>query len=66
MKTKFYLDGKKTTKKALIEKIGKERLDLMVGEAKEGFFTDPLEQQSFYLGSAGMLTSNSHKGGTRQ
>ena len=42
MKTKFYLDGKKTTKKALIEKIGKERLDLMVGEAKEGFFTDPL------------------------
>ncbi len=56
MKTKFYLDGKKTTKKALAEKIGKERLDRMVGEAKEGFFSDPLEQQSFYLGSAGILT----------
>lgn len=56
MKTKFYLDGRKTTKKALAEMIGKERLDRMVGEAKEGFLADPLEQQSFYLGSAGMLT----------
>lgn len=56
MRTKFYLDGKKTTKKALAEEIGKERLDRMVGEAKEGFFADPLEQQSFYLGSAEMLT----------
>lgn len=56
MKTRFYLDGRKTTKKALVEKIGKERLDRMVGEAKEGFSADPLEQQSFYLGSAGMLT----------
>ena len=56
MRTKFYLDGKKTTKKALVGEIGKERLDCMVEEAKEGFFADPLEQQSFYLGSAGMLT----------
>lgn len=56
MKTKFYLDGKKTTKKALTEKIGKERIDRMTAEAKERFFADPLEQQSFYLGSAGMLT----------
>ncbi len=56
MRTKFYLDGKKTTKKALVGEIGKERLDRMVEEAKEGFFADPLEQQSFCLGSAGMLT----------
>lgn len=56
MKTKFYLDGKKTTKKVLTEKIGKERLDRMRMEAKEGFFADPLEQQSFCLGSAEMLT----------
>ncbi len=56
MRTKFYLDGKKATKKALVEKIGKERLDRMTEEAKEGFFVDPLEQQSFYLGSAGTLT----------
>ena len=53
MKTKFYLDGKKTTKKALAEMIGKERLDRMVGEAKEGFFADPLEQQSFTLAAQG-------------
>lgn len=56
MRTKFYLDGKKTAKKALVGEIGTERLDRMVEEAKEGFFADPLEQQSFYLGSAGMLT----------
>ena len=56
MRTKFYLDGKKTTKKALAGEIGKERLDRMVEEAKEGFFADTLEQQSFYLGSAGTLT----------
>ena len=56
MKTKFYLNSKKTTKKALVEKIGKERIDRMTAEAKEGFFADSLEQQSFYLGSAGMLT----------
>lgn len=56
MKTKFYLDGKKITKKALVEKIEKERIDCMTAEAKEGFFADPLEQQSFYLGNAGMLT----------
>ena len=47
MRTKFYLDGKKTTKKALVGEIGKERLDRMVEEAKKGFFADPLEQQSF-------------------
>ena len=56
MKTTFYLDGKKTTKKTLVEKVGKERLDCMMAEAGKGFFADPLEQQSFYLGSAGMLT----------
>lgn len=55
MKTKFYLNNKKITKKALTEMIGKERLDRMTKEAKEGFFADPLEQQSFYLGSNGML-----------
>lgn len=56
MRTYFYLDGKKTAKKALTERIGKERLDRMTKEAKEGFMADPLEQQSFYLGGAGMLT----------
>ena len=56
MKTNYYLNGKKTTKKALTELLGKERLDRMTKDAKEGFMQDPLEQQSFFLGSAGMLT----------
>jgi len=55
MKTNFYIDGKKTSKKALTEKLGKERIDRLTREAKEGFMQDPLEQQSFYT-SAGMLT----------
>lgn len=56
MKTSYYIEGKKTSKKALAEKLGKERIDRMTAEAKEGFLQDPLEQQSFYLGSDGMLT----------
>ena len=56
MKTNYYLNGKKTTKKALTELLGKERLDRMTKEAKEGFMNDPLEQQSFFLGTTGMLT----------
>ena len=56
MKTNYYLNDKKTTKKALTELLGKERLDRMTKEAKEGFMNDPLEQQSFFLGTTGMLT----------
>ena len=56
MKTKFYLDGKKITKKALQERIGEERLKRMMQEAKETFLEDPLIQNVFYLGREGMLT----------
>lgn len=56
MKTKFYLDGKKITKKALQERIGEERLKRLVQEAKETFLEDPLIQNDFYLGREGMLT----------
>lgn len=56
MKTIYYIEGKKTTKKALTEKLGAERLKRMTEEAKEGFRCDPLEKQSFYLGRDGMLT----------
>lgn len=56
MKTTYYLNGKKASKKALTEQLGKERIDRMTKEAKEGFMQDPLEQQSFFLGSAGCLT----------
>lgn len=56
MSTKFYLDGKKITKKALQERIGEERLKRMVQEAKETFLEDPLIQNDFFLGREGMLT----------
>lgn len=56
MKTKFYLDGKKITKKALQERIGEERLKRLIQEAKETFLEDPLTQNDFYLGRDGMLT----------
>lgn len=56
MRTKFYLYGKKITKKALQERIGEERLKRLVQEAKETFLEDPLIQNDFYLGREGMLT----------
>ena len=55
MKTKFYLDGRKITRKAVAELVGKERLTEMLKEAKKCFFEDPLEQISYYIGR-GMLT----------
>ena len=56
MRTKFYLDGKKITKKVLQERIGEERLKKLVQEAKETFLEDPMIQNDFYLGREGMLT----------
>ena len=56
MRTKFYLDGKKITKKVLQERIGEERLKKLVQEAKETFLEDPLIQNDYYLGREGMLT----------
>jgi hypothetical protein len=55
MKTTFYLDGKKTTRKAVKELVGEERLKGILEEAKETFLEDPLVQNDFFIGS-GMLT----------
>ena len=55
MKTTFYLDGKKTTRKSVKELIGEERLKRILEEAKETFFEDPLVQNDFFIGN-GMLT----------
>ena len=44
MKTTFYLDGKKTTKKAVKELIGEERLKRIIEESKETFFEYKLVQ----------------------
>ena len=55
MKTTFYLDGKKTTRKALKELLGEERLKRILEEAKKTYLEDPLVQNDFFIGS-GMLT----------
>ena len=55
MTTKFYLDGKKTTRKAVKELVGEERLKRMLTEAKEVFMEDPLIQNDYFLGRQ-MLT----------
>lgn len=55
MKTKFYLNGKKTTRKAIKERLGEERLARMLKEAKATFLEDPLIQNDFFIGN-GMLT----------
>lgn len=56
MKTKFCLNGKKTTRKAVKELVGEERLSRMLKEAKETFLEDPLIQNDFFLGGQQMLT----------
>lgn len=56
MKTTFYLNGKKTTRKAIKERIGEERLKKLIADAKEAFMEDPLIQNDFFLGKDGMLT----------
>ena len=55
MKTKFYLNGKKTTRKVIKERLGSDRLARMLKEAKETFMADPLTQNDFFIGN-GMLT----------
>jgi hypothetical protein len=55
MKTKFYLDGKKATKKSIEELVGKERLNRYLDEARETYREDPLIQNDFFLGRQ-MLT----------
>lgn len=55
MKTRFYLDGKKTTRKAVKELVGDESLKRMTAAAKEGFKEDPYTEESFFTGR-GMLT----------
>lgn len=55
MKTKFYIDGKKTTRKAVQALIGDADLKNKVAEAKEILAEDPYEQASWWIGK-GTLT----------
>lgn len=54
MRTVITLDGKKISKKAAVEKFGKEKMDDRLKEAKEAFMEDPNEEISWWTG-AGML-----------
>ena len=56
MRTRFYLNGKKTTRKAVRELVGEDRLKRMLAEAREDFLEDPCTQNDFFLGRHGMLT----------
>ena len=56
MKTVFYIDGKKVSKKTVTEMVGTKLTKRYIKQAKEGFMDDPYEQQSYFLGSDGMLT----------
>ena len=56
MKTNFYLDGKKTTRKAMKELLGEERMKDLIGQAKETFMEDPLIENDFFIGGGKMLT----------
>jgi uncharacterized short protein YbdD (DUF466 family) len=56
MKTVFYINGKKVTRKAVTEMVGTEDVKRYVKESKKRFMNDPYEQQSWFLGSNGMLT----------
>lgn len=55
MKMRFYLDGKKITKKAVKEMLGEECFSRILNEAKEVFREDPLVQNDFFIGN-GMLS----------
>lgn len=56
MKTVFYINGEKMSKKAVTEMIGTENIKRYMKDAKERFMNDPHEQQSWFLGLKGILT----------
>ena len=56
MRAIFYLNGKKVSRKSMIEMVGEERLKRYIEEAQEAFFEDPLAQNSFWLGGQNMMT----------
>lgn len=50
------MNGSKISKKAAAEKIGKERLEERIKEAKEGYFEDPLQIESWMDGMEIVVT----------
>lgn len=56
MKTNFYIDGNKVSRREAFSRIGSNQMNLYLEEAKECYKDDPLVAIDFYLGSRGMLT----------
>ena len=56
MKIRFYIDGRKTTRKAVRDLVGEDRLKRMLAEAKEDFLEDPGIATDYHLGRFGMLS----------
>jgi hypothetical protein len=55
MKTVFYIDGKKVTKKFVKDLIGEQRLKEYISSAEQTYMQDPYIQNDFFLGTM-MLT----------
>ena len=55
MKLLFKIDGKKTSRKAVKELVGEDRLNRMIKESKETMEQDPLIENDYWIGN-GMLT----------
>lgn len=53
---KIYINGELTTRENLEELIGKDSTERKIEEAWETFQHDPLIENSWFLGSKGMLT----------
>jgi len=56
MRTVFYLNGKKVSKKSLVAQLGEQRVANIIAQAKEVYMEDPMTQNDFWLGGQNMLT----------
>lgn len=50
MKTTIKLNGKKISKKAAVEKFGKERIESRIKESIEAYYEDPMELNTWMDG----------------
>lgn len=55
MKTVFYLDGKKITRKDLNELVGRSVVRELVNKSKETLFVEHQAERSFNMGSYGIV-----------
>lgn len=56
MKTTYFINGKRISKKELTVKIGTERVKHYTEDAKEQFFEDPWVQNDYMISAREILT----------